>query len=611
MLCLAAVLWSCADEVSPPGVTNHSFSRPEDIVIKHIDLDLNVDFRGQMISGSATLFVDNKANVGELLLDTWGLHIREVTLGEDHVGTEFALGDSVPIIGRPLVIKVQPHTRRVDIRYRTTLASRGVQWLAPSQTAGGEHPFLYTQSQAILARSWVPCQDTPAVRFTYRAQVRVPPGLMALMSARNAKKPTEDGVYNFDMPQPIPSYLLALAVGDLQYRTISKRAGVYAEPSMARRSVREFGDMENMIDVAESLWGPYRWEQYDVLVLPPSFPYGGMENPRVSFVTPILIAGDRSLVSTIAHELAHSWSGNLVSNATWNDFWLNEGVTTYFTRRIMEVLYGRDVSEMHASLGRQGLEEEFEEIGYDSKFAALYVDVTGDDPDEIPTSAAYNKGYLFLRLLEETVGRDTFDAFLRGYFDNFAFQTMTTKRFVSYLESELLNNDRTLIDRIGVDAWVYSTGIPDNAPQPQSTRFGRVDATAAVWNAGGEAKELDTADWTTQEWERFLSELPDSLPGARMAELERTYRLSRANGVIQRSWFLHVIASRYEPLYPALEEYLVRVGRTWLIRPLYAELAKTPGGFALAQRVYQRARPGYHAVTATTIDNILRWQESE
>ncbi|HVR43828.1 MAG TPA: M1 family aminopeptidase/hydrolase, partial [Thermoanaerobaculia bacterium] len=462
--------------VAPLGATTypddpHSFSKPNDAVVEHLDLDLSVDFPGKKLIGRASLVVNNRAGGSELWLDTRDLVIRNVTLGGEASPTGHRLGEAEGVLGRPLVIEIEPGTRRVNIEYETTPGAAAVQWLAPSMTAGGRWPFLFTQSQAILARTWIPLQDTPAVRFTYAATIRVPPPLMAVMSAENPTAAEPDGIYDFRMPQPIPSYLMALAVGDLEFRAIGERAGVYAEPSVVEKAAWEFADTPQMIEAAERMYGPYQWGRYDILVLPPSFPFGGMENPRLTFATPTILAGDRSLVSLVAHELAHSWSGNLVTNATWDDFWLNEGFTTYFENRIMEQVYGEDFARMLAALGRGDLDDEIVELGETSPDTRLKLDLAGRDPDEGMTSVAYDKGSLFLRLIEQTVGRERFDRFLRSWFDRYAFQSRTTENFVEYLKQNLLTpREQTAIR---VDEWVYGPGVPSNAPVVQSERIAR------------------------------------------------------------------------------------------------------------------------------------------
>ncbi|HEX5132382.1 MAG TPA: M1 family metallopeptidase [Candidatus Krumholzibacteria bacterium] len=593
-----------------PAVHDFSYAQIDDIGITHIDLNLTVDFDRQVISGQAIYDLDHKTGATVVYLDTWALHIKNVTL-EGGKKTRWMLGDSLALVGRPLMVAVGPTDSRIIVDYETTADARGLQWLSPAQTAGKEKPYMYTQSQSIHARSWVPCQDLPAQRFTYSARVKVPAGLLALMSATNPHEKRDDGEYTFEMAQPLPSYLLALAVGDIEYRALSDRAGVYSEPSVVDQAAWEFEDLDRMISTAEQLYGPYRWEQYDVLVLPPSFPYGGMENPRLTFVTPVLIAGDRSLVSVVCHELAHSWSGNLVTNRTWNDFWLNEGFTTYFERRLDEVLYGREYMEMQALLGKRDLDLEFEEVGADNKDSSLYIELAGRDPDETTNNVPYEKGYLFLRMLEDSFGRETFDAFLRQYFDSHAFQTMTTTEFVAYLKQELFKGDEAKYAELQVDAWVYGTGLPSNAPEPRSTRFETVDAQRAAFVKGTPAAKLQTTGWTTNEWQRFLDNLPQPLSAARLADLENTFHFNAANAVVQRSWFPNVIAANWQPGYPAIEHFLITIGRRYLLRPVYLKLSETPEGMEFARRVYAKARPGYHSITVNGIDTVLKWNESD
>ena len=594
--------------IAPPTVENYSYAKPAEVVVTHMDLDLDVDFEHRVIAGTAAFHLDNKTGADVVHFDTWALNIKDVVL-EDDEGREkegrFVIGDSLELIGRPLSVIIEPNTRRVTVKYRTTAAARGVQWLTPEQTAGKKLPYVYTQSEAIHARSWLPCQDTPAIRFTYTANVHVPKGLMALMSAENPQQPSADGVYRFEMKQPVPSYLLALAVGNIQYRATGPRTGVYSEPEMVDKAKWELADLEKMMQAAEKIGGPYRWGQYDVLVLPPSFPLGGMENPRLTFATPIIVAGDRSLVSLIAHEMAHSWSGNLVTNATWNDFWLNEGFTTYVERRIDEVLYGKEYAQMQDLLGINDLNEEWEEIGKDSQDCALYIEYNGRNPDEVPTMAAYEKANLFLTMMEDSLGRDNWDKFLREYFDSHAFQTMTTKRFIRYLKGNVFADDSTRYDGLKVDEWIYKPGIPSNAPKIESERFEQVDTQIAAFKQGYSAKALNTHSWTAIEWQRFLDNLPRPLPAVRLQDLDETYDFSHANAAIQRSWLPSVIAAKWEPGYPALENYLMTIGRRFFVRPIYMELAKTPEGLEFARQVYEKARPGYHPMTQTGIDLVL------
>ncbi|HEX7419842.1 MAG TPA: M1 family metallopeptidase [Thermoanaerobaculia bacterium] len=575
----------------------HSFARPDEAAVRHLTLNLTVDFEREQLAGSATLQIDHRG-AAELVLDTNGLTISGVTLdsGKD---ARFALGEPVKYLGRSLTIPIEKTTKSVHIDYTSSPDAAAVQWLTPEQTAGGKHPFLFTQSQAILARTWVPCQDTPGVRMTYEATIRVPRGLLAVMSAENPTEMT-DGLYHFKMPQPIPSYLLALAVGDLAFRPLGRNSGVYAEKPVIEAAAYELADTQKMIEAAEKLYGPYRWGQYDILVLPPSFPFGGMENPRLTFATPTILAGDRSLVSLVAHELAHSWSGNLVTNATWNDFWLNEGFTTYFERRIMEAVYGRDYSEMLARLGMQDLEQTVQELGPESADTHLLLDLEGRDPDDAANKLAYEKGYFLLRLIEETVGRQVFDAYLRDYFDRNAFKSMTTQAFVDDVKKNLQL-------RINIDEWVNGPGIPSNAPRPQSNAFEKVEEQVRAFQSGTAAAKLQTKKWSTHEWIHFLRHLPANLSREQMQDLDRAFKFTQSgNSEVLHEWLMQAIPNRYDTANDALERFLTKQGRRKFLKPLYAKLAETEEGKRRARAIYEKARPTYHAVSRGTIDTILR-----
>jgi len=587
----------------------HSFGRPAEVAVRHLALDLTVDFESRRLTGRATLDLERRDPAARTLrLDTRDLEIAAVYLDGNPAPAAFTLAKAVPIFGQELAIALDPETRSVRIDYRTRPEAGALQWLAPEQTGGGKSPFLFTQSQAILARTWVPCQDSPGVRMTYSATIRVPKELLAVMSATNPTGRNSSGVYRFEMTHPIPSYLLALAVGDLEFRPLGERSGVYAEPSVVGKAAWEFADTEKMIAAAEKLYGPYRWERYDLLVLPPSFPFGGMENPRLTFATPTILAGDRSLVALVAHELAHSWSGNLVTNATWNDFWLNEGFTVYFESRIMEAVYGRDYSEMQAQLSKRELEAALGETGAGSRETWLYGDLAGRDPDDAPGAIVYDKGYFFLRHLEETVGRETWDRFLHDYFTAHAFQSMTTAGFVTELEKKLLDSNPAIAAKADVQAWVYGPGLPASIADPKSPAFGKVDTELARLAAGTPPGELATTGWVTQQWQHFLRNLPAPSPVAthRLAALDAAFHFTESgNAEILFDWFQRAIAAEYKPAYPALERFLLSVGRRKFIGPLYASLAKTPNGLAFARDVYTRARPGYHPLAQLSLDGLL------
>lgn len=588
----------------------HSYGNPGEVIVRHLDLDWDVRFDRQTLDGTATLQIERVVHSADRLrLDTRDLSISNVELsvdGQDWSQTTFILGDADPILGAPLEIALSPEATAVRVTYATSPGASGVQWLEPSQTAGKQHPFMFTQSQAIHARSWIPLQDSPGVRVTYRATVRTPPALRAVMSAAHEAGPPLGGAFSFEMRQPIPAYLIALAVGDLDFRAMTARTGVYAEPSVVDSAAAEFEDTEAMMAATERLYGPYRWERYDLLVLPPSFPFGGMENPRLTFATPTIIAGDKSLVVLVAHELAHSWSGNLVTNATWRDFWLNEGFTVYLERRILEEVFGRARVDMEATLDRATLDDELARL--EAPDQILHVDLSGRDPDDGMTQVPYLKGELLLRLLEDTVGRERFDRFLRGYFDHFAFRSITTSDFVTYLQEHLLTGVQPdVVDALQLDTWLEHPGLPANAPRSESDALTRVRERADSW-AGGDvaAAALETTAWTTQEWLHFLTSVPDSLTVDQMQELDTAFGFTEAgNSEVAHLWLLTAIRNEYAPAYPRLESYLIEIGRRKLIKPLYDELVKTADGRTRAQAIYERARPGYHPISASSIDEVV------
>ena len=619
-LASAAGLMACGapappDEAAtaPDRRDHHSHANPEAVRVTHVELDLEVSFADRTLRGSAMLSFERvEPDAGSLVLDTRDLHIDGVEAWSPNGGfeaTTYVVGDADPILGAPLRIELLPAATRVRVSYRTSPEASALQWLDPGQTAGGQHPFLFTQSQAIHARSWIPLQDSPGVRVTYGARLRTPPGLRAVMSAANDPDAPPDGDYRLDMRQPIPSYLIALAVGDLAFAPLGPRAGVYAEPSVIDAAAAEFADTEAMMAATERLYGPYRWDRYDLLVLPPSFPFGGMENPRLTFATPTILAGDRSLVSLVAHELAHSWSGNLVTNATWRDFWLNEGVTTYIERRIVEEVFGTPRAEMEAVLGRDVLLAELDRL--DDPDELLHVDLAGRDPDEGMTQVPYEKGALLLRHLEEQAGRARFDEFLRGYFDRFAFRSITTADFLAYVREHLGGDDPPAGAPVRLEAWIDQPGLPADAPQPASDAFAEVERQAAAWSEGRRrAGELETGSWSTQEWLHFLSVASADLSAERMAALDAAFGLTGSgNAEIAHQWLLAAIRAGYGRADDRLDRYLVGIGRRKLIAPLYEALAATPDGRERALGIYRRARPGYHPISVDAIDAILGWDE--
>jgi leukotriene-A4 hydrolase len=595
----------------------HSFGNLDQVRVQHVFLDLTVDFEHRTLDGTATLDIVRQQGCpadAPLVLDSRGLAIGEVSLRQSNstarafTRTTFKLDPADLILGSRLTIKLSPSADQVRIQYQTAPSAGALQWLEPSLTAGKAKPFLFTQSQAIHARSWIPLQDSPGVRVTFAATIRVPKGMRALMAAESRTAPGDvsEGLFHFVMQQPVPSYLIALAVGDLAFQPIGPRTGVWAEPSVVAGAAHEFADVEHMVESAEKQFGRYRWGRYDILVLPASFPFGGMENPRLTFATPTVLAGDRSLVSLIAHELAHSWSGNLVTNATWRDFWLNEGFTTYIERRIVEDIYGRDQADMEAVLGLADLREELDRLP--EKDQVLHVDLSGRDPDDGMNEIPYEKGSLFLLTLEQAFGRERFDAFLKAYFNEHAFQSITTAEFVAFLRARLLSQAPPGGQAIDLDAWLEHPGLPVIFAEPKSSRLVAIDQIAKNWLLGSVATGGPGAGgWSTQEWVRFLQALSERISVERMTELDRAFGLTaRGNSEIAHQWLLLSIRNNYAPAFPRLESYLTSIGRRKLVLPLYRALLAAADGRVRALAIYTKARPTYHPITVDSIDRLVK-----
>ena len=587
---------SRADAAIASGVDYHSFANPSEVKVTHLSLNLTADFENKQLVGDVTLDVKRiKPEINTLVLDTRALDIKSVTVEGESV--PFEMGEADADLGTPLTITLPGAADSVTVAYSTSPDASGVQWLTPAQTAGKKHPFLFTQAQAVHARSFIPLQDSPQVRVTYDATIKTPEALLAVMSASNDPTTARDGEYEFTMPQPIPSYLIALAIGDLKFKAMGERTGVYAEPALLESAAKEFEDTEAMLEVTEETYGPYQWDRYDLLILPPSFPFGGMENPRLSFITPTVIAGDKSLVSLIAHELAHSWSGNTVTNATWRDLWLNEGFTTYLTYRIMEMIYGHDRFKKEAVLGYQDLENDVAALEEDDEILAI--DLRGRNPDDVFSNIPYEKGALFLREIEQKIGRENFDAFLMQYFKDFAFKSITTDTFIAYLDDTLLKQYTDKLDADRIQTWIFEPGIPQGAPKPESDAFTKIDETRSAWLSGDvKAADIETAQWTVHEWLYFLNNMPESLSKAQLAELDSAFSLtSTKNNEIAHSWLMIAVENNYQPAFDRLYSYLVSIGRNKLVKPLYRELSKTPEGKAFAKRAFEEAKSGYHPLT--------------
>ena len=618
-VCMLSAACTRDPEPSPSGESglardHFSFANTDQFRSRHLELDLTVDFERQVLEGHVIHHIERlDPQADTIVLDGRGLLIEGVQLAPGDgtaVELEFHSLPADEVRGEALQIRL-PQTFSsssgflLKIEYRTGPESSALMWLPPELTAGGGYPFMFTQSQSIHARSWIPLQDSPLVRTTYEATIRTPKSLLAVMSADNNPLTSRDGEYRFLMPQPIPSYLMALAVGNLYFESFGEDTGVYAEPEVLPAAAFEFADTQAMLDAAEAIYGPYQWGRYDLLILPPSFPFGGMENPRLSFITPSVLAGDRSLVSLIAHELAHSWSGNLVSNRTWRDLWLNEGITSYLDARLMEALYGKDRADEERVLAWRSLVQGLETVPEEMQpLAPVFED---GHPDRGQQGLQYAKGQMFLIHLEALFGRETFDEFLTSYFDHFAFQAISSEEFLDYLEQGLIARHPGVYSRNEAEAWLYSPGLPEEHTIPRSENLVQASSMAQAWSIGElGAGDLPAQTWSPQAVVWFLGALPPGLEEEQLGQLDEAFRLSDSNNAeIARAWFTQVATRGYRPAYPDLRAYLQRHGRTHMILPVYAALAENGQDLSMAREIFNHSKPGYHPITKAAIAPLL------
>jgi len=579
----------------------HSYADLDQGRIEHIDFQMKVDFTTRCLHIRARYRLDRPV-MGSFFLDTRTLDIQRVHSNGTDISWEMDLND--PILSERLHLQDLNGYSNFTIDFKTRPEASALQWLKPRQTSGGKHPFLYSQCQMINARSIFPCQDTPSIRFTYSAEVEVPSPLVMVMAAANISFQAGDGMgkYRFEMPQPIPSYLFAMAAGNITFRSIGSRCGVYAEPELIDAATWEFGENELKLIEAEKLFGPYVWERYDILILPPSFPYGGMENPRMTFLSPVFLVGDRSDTVIVTHELAHAWTGNLVTNATWEDFWLNEGWTTYAQTRITEVLEGQDFSQFRTMLSRNTMHEEMERFGMRSPMTCLWFPMRGINPDEVVSSIPYHKGNAFLTHLEEVVGREVFDAFLKKYITTFRFQSLTTTGFVKFLEQELPEVAR----KVDIQEWLYRPGLPETAPILKSRFYDDVAEKADAFGKGQQLKEEDIADWKPAQIQLFLRLLPERIPIEGCRHLEDLFGFIETSAAAPLSeFYILAIQNGYQGVLPGVEHFIATIGRYLLLSRLFHAMAQTDWIRSRTRAIFERYKDRHHPITVANLEKQL------
>ena len=608
-----------------PGNDYHSFANIDQFRITRMEVDLRVWIvtgasTARSLDGSVALEIRRlDPNATELVLDTKGLLISDVSqkavdlLGATSkdqttwVSRPFHMGKSDPILGAPLVIELpasKKTTELIKIDYESGEDASGLTWLDTKRSLGLTKPFLYTRSGGIGARSWIPLQDTPLVRMTYAVRLHTPPELKAVMSAESDLSIKGKGEYLFEMSKPTPAWEIALAVGDLKFKETGPRSGVYAEKSMIDAAAKSFANTETMLQADEKMFGSYRWSRFDIVVMPSNYPTLGAAAPRLAFVSPTVVAQDDRSTAALAREMAHAWAGELVSNATWRDRWLNEGMAAYMESRTITALYGAQRAALEEAADLAVLRAQLAVLKPADQLLA--VDLRGRDPAVGATAVPYEKGRLFMNFLDAKFGREHFDAFLRGYFDRFAFKSISTDQFLAYLHETLLDRYPGLVTSSEVDQWVNGPGIPAYSVLPPGDLFQPVDEARTAFLAGNLQPKQFGADWLSEQWEYFFDTMTSPMSAPQLAALDQARNFTQnRDGEIERSWLNQVIAADYRPAYARLQEFLGTVGEVNLIAPLYVQLMKTDSGATLAKRVYAKARPGYDPAAVAALDPIV------
>jgi leukotriene-A4 hydrolase len=584
-----------------PPADAFSFANASQVTTRHVALDLEVDFATRRLEGTATLTLENLTGTQQLVLDTYGLDIHSVTL-DGATPTLWSLG-APKDYGQPLTIAIQPPTKTVTIDYITMPDAPALHWNTAQQSYGRKEPYLYSLNEPIQARSWIPIQDTPSTRMTWEATLRVPPQLLALMSAENNPTATNSsGVYSFKMTKTVPAYLIALAVGRLEFHVFDERTGVYAEPELMADAIHELHYVPDMVDAAERVIGPYPFVRYDLLLMPPTFIVGGMEHPMLNFINPFSVvtgnhAEDPEPRNLIAHELAHSWAGDLVTLANWNDVWLNEGITSYLTLRIIEEMLGTERVELQYFFDRSSYQN-YVALPANKIPSIMHRHVAW--PTDGFGSTGYTKGELFIKTLEDLLGRPTLDAFLDRWFERFAWRWVDDQTFLGTLaEFVPPGADLRLVE------WLYASGLPSNLTAPtSSTLYSRVVARAQAFAAGTPLAQLAPQTWTEVEMELFLSTASANAIRSRMSEIDAAFGLSMRNAP-PHAWLIHAANASYAPARPAIERVLMRGGTNAGIWQIYNALKNTPANRAFAMEIFNVARNRYQPDLENAVAQLI------
>ena len=614
-----------------------SQSNPSNATATNIAIEWALDFEKKTLSGSVThTVVIVKSGTSVLSFDSKDLQLQPQAFiisekgGASGVPVAITVGGS-NVLGQKVTVPIPDNLRsggsefRVKFLYATSPEASAVQWLSPENTAGKQKPYVFTQCQAIHARSLLPCMDSPGAKVTYSAVVTCPDWCTVLMSAiqEGDKEISADGIATFRYRQPVPisTYLIALAGGRMTSKDVSPRVRIWAEPEVTDVAAYEFSETEEFLKTAESLTCPYQWGRYDVLCLPPSFPYGGMENPCLTFATPTLLAGDKSLANVIAHEIAHSWTGNLVTNHTWEHFWLNEGWTVWLERKIMSRYKGDpNILKLSAQIGWKHLEDDIALFGSDNGFTNLVWPLSGEDPDEAFSRVPYEKGFNLLMRLERIVGTENFEAFAKSYIAKFKFQTVTSQDFKDHFMSTFATGETAAnVACIDWDEVFYAPGLPQTPDfsNPLSIECLKYADSWLAIEKGEDDKEstlsgMTISHWSTEQMNIFLEKLlkyaVETAPISEMTlrKIDDAYHFTDSgNSEIRFRWQSICLKSEALWILPKVVDFVGSQGRMKFVRPLYRALKSLKQGDGLAKETFEKLKSLYHPIARKMVAQDL------
>ncbi|EGF79700.1 hypothetical protein BATDEDRAFT_19784 [Batrachochytrium dendrobatidis JAM81] len=609
----------------------NSFANSHEAIIRHTHLNLTTDFDAKILHGFVehTVSIVAASGANKVVLDSSYVDVKSVVIATDSTSLKFEVASRHDLFGSALTIyfgSTLACDQKVIVRieYSTTSKCTALQWLNPSQTVGKTYPYLFSQCQAIHARSLLPCQDTPSVKHTYSAELTVPAELRALMSAVNAGESSSASAkhktFKFEQKISIPSYLIAIAVGNIHGKRVGPRSTVWSEPEVVEAAAWEFADTESFIKTGEDLLTPYVWGVYDLLLLPASFPFGGMENPCLTFVTPTLLAGDRSLVDVVAHEIAHSWMGNLVTTQNWEHFWLNEGFTVFIERKIAGRLHGEPVRHFDAIIGMKSLREaveHYEESGH-MEYTCLCPKMTGQDPDDAFSSVPYEKGFNLLFYLEKLVGGPAvFEPYVKAHVEKFSHKSITTADFHKFLFEyfgKVENGSKlSVLHAVDWDSWFNKPGMPVVENEFDASLAHACEDLAKRWNLSRKESDpkFDAAEFSKLDSNQkvmFLKKLLDmpAFEAHTLDAMDRIYSLSLIkNAEVKFCWQMLCLSSELERIFPEVVEFISQVGRMKFVRPLYRALYKCKNGAELSKSTFLKHRDFYHPICAGMVAKDL------